>query len=157
MKEYLRKNIWKLLIIAADLLLIPGMFFCHWLSDRMLAVPSVCEWMVLGGKCITCGGTHFVNSITVLRIGEAFHHNEYLFLLTVYFGIAFILLNLWQLCGLQFPKKVLRHMFGIPAVVILAVLLLIFLFARNTTMFSNIIQFILFRLGWLTPPPAPVP
>ena len=67
-----------------DVLLIPAGIICEKLTDNMLAVDDPCMWTLAGGKCATCGGTHFVNSLMNGHIIEAFHHNEYLFLLTVY-------------------------------------------------------------------------
>lgn len=127
------------ILIAADILLIPGLIFCEWLSDRMLATTSTCMWTLLGGKCITCGGTHFVNSLLNFRIVEAFNHNEFLFILTALLLIAFVLLNLSWLFRVKFATVAVKRIFSIPCLIIVMALLLLFLFIRNIPTFCTII------------------
>ena len=129
------------ILLAADALLIPGLIFCEWLSDRMLATTSTCMWTLLGGKCITCGGTHFVNSLLNFRIAEAFHHNEFLFVLTVLLIAVFILLNLSWLFRVKFATAALKKIFTIPSLIIVVVFLLLFLLIRNIPPFLLIVRF----------------
>ena len=128
------------LLIAADVLLIPGLIFCEWLSDRMLATTSTCMWTLLGGKCITCGGTHFVNSLLNFRIAEAFHHNEFLFVLTALLLVVFVLLNLSWLFRVKFATAALKKIFTIPSLIIVMAFLLLFLLIRNIPTFYTIIM-----------------
>lgn len=128
------------LLIAADILLIPGLIFCEWLSDRMLATTSTCMWTLLGGKCITCGGTHFVNSLLNFRIAEAFRHNEFLFVLTALLLVVFVLLNLSWLFRVKFATAALKKIFTIPSLIIVMALLLLFLLIRNIPTFYTIIM-----------------
>ncbi len=130
------------LLIAADILLIPGLIFCEWLSDRMLATTSTCMWTLLGGKCITCGGTHFVNSLLNFRIAEAFRHNEFLFVLTALLLVVFVLLNLSWLFRVKFATAALKKIFTIPSLVLVMSFLLIFLLVRNIPTFCTIITLI---------------
>lgn len=129
------------ILLAADVLLIPGLIFCEWLSDRMLATTSTCMWTLLGGKCITCGGTHFVNSLLNFRIAEAFHHNEFLFVLTVLLIAVFILLNLSGLFRVKFATAALKKIFTIPTLIIVMAFLLLFLLIRNIPPILLIIRF----------------
>lgn len=131
------------LLIAADILLIPGLFFCEWLSDRMLSTYSECIWLQFGGKCLTCGGTHFVNSLLNFRFAEAFAHNEFLFILTVLLLVTFILLNLSWLFRVKFATAALKKIFSIPSLIILVVFLLVFFFARNIQPMRMVIEVIL--------------
>lgn len=119
------------ILLAADVLLIPGLIFCEWLSDRMLATTSTCMWTLLGGKCITCGGTHFVNSLLNFRIAEAFNHNEFLFIFSALLLVVFILLNLSWLFRVKFATAALKKIFTIPSLIIVVVFLLLFLLIRN--------------------------
>jgi hypothetical protein len=130
------------LLIAADILLIPGLIFCEWLSDRMLATTSTCMWTLLGGKCITCGGTHFVNSLLNFRIAEAFRHNEFLFVLTALLLVVFVLLNLSWLFRVKFATAALKKIFTIPSLIIVMAFLLLFLLIRNIPTFYAIITLI---------------
>jgi hypothetical protein len=128
------------LLIAADILLIPGLIFCEWLSDRMLATTSTCMWTLLGGKCITCGGTHFVNSLLNFRIAEAFRHNEFLFILTALLLVVFVLLNLSWLFRVKFATAALKRIFTIPSLIIVMAFLLLFPLIRNIPTFHTIIM-----------------
>ena len=129
MKKLLRFR--KPIILIADALVIPALIFCEWLSNQMLATNSTCAWTLLGGKCITCGGTHFVNTLLNGRFVEAFNHNQYLFLLAIFFAASIVLLNLYLLFDLGFAKAALKKMYNIPALIIACVSVLAFLVLRN--------------------------
>ena len=62
---------------------------------------------------------------------EAFNHNQYLFILAVFFAISFVLLNLYWLFDLRFAKAALRKMYSIPSLIIACVGVLAFLVLRN--------------------------
>ena len=129
MKKLLRFR--KPIILIADALVIPALIFCEWLSNQMLATNSTCAWTLLGGKCITCGGTHFVNTLLNGRLVEAFNHNQYLFILAIFFAISFVLLNLYWLFDLRFVKAALGKMYSIASLIIACVGVLAFLVLRN--------------------------
>ena len=139
MKKKLNKN---LLLIAADILLIPGLVLCKWLSGRMLAQTTQCEWLRYGGKCVTCGGTHFVNTLLSGQFAEAFEHNQFLFLLTVALAICFVLLNLAWLFDVKFAKTALSKIFTIPVLIITLSVMLLFFFARNMPVFIRMAQYL---------------
>ena len=124
------RTIRKYILLAGDVLLIPGLIFCEWLTDRMLSVSSVCMWTYFGGKCITCGGTHFVNTLLNGRIMEAFCHNEFL-------------LNLYWVFGVEFAKKILKKIYNIPVLIITVSVMLLFLFVRNIPAFINITKLLI--------------
>lgn len=136
----------KLLIIIMDVLLIPAGIICEKLTDNMLAVDDPCMWTLAGGKCATCGGTHFVNSLMNGHIIEAFHHNEYLFLLTVYLLVTIVLANIAVLAEKKMPAKILSHMYNVPAILTLCVLLLLFLILRNIPLWIRIAEVIANKL-----------
>ena len=137
------KNIRKWLILAGDVLLIPGLFFCEWLTDRMLSISSPCMWTYFGGKCITCGGTHFVNTLLNGQIVEAFFHNELLFVITLVLAVSLVFLNLYWLFDVQFAKKVLLKIYNIPVLIITVSVTLLFLFVRNIPAFINIAKLLI--------------
>ena len=128
------------ILLAVDVLLIPGLIFCEWLSDRMLATTSTCMWTLLGGQCLTCGGTHFVNTLLNFRFAEAFAHNELLFILTVLSVVVFILLHLSWLFHVRFATAALKRIFSIPSLIIFVTVLLVFLLIRNIPTFLTLIK-----------------
>ena len=132
----------KLITIIFDVLLIPAGFICEKLTDVMLTTNELCLWVKVGGKCATCGGTHFVNAILNGHIIEAFHHNEYLFLLAIYFAVTIVLLNIVLLFEKKLPLKILKHMYNVPAVLILSVLLFLFIILRNIPLWIKLAEII---------------
>ena len=132
----------KPLLVAADILLIPSVFFFRWLSGRMLARVTVCSWAVFGGKCVTCGGTHFVNSLLSGRIAEAFAHNQFLFLLGIDLAVSYLLLNLHWLAGWPVAQKILKKMYNIPMLIVGCAVLLLFFFLRNIPVFCKILEYL---------------
>ena len=137
------KNIFKnktRLLIIADILLIPLWIFLEWLSGFMLGQPGVCVWTTFGGQCITCGGTHFVNSLLNFQIIQAFHHNELLFIYTIILLISYILLHLWWLWKLSFAKKILSIIYSVPGAIIFCISLFVFWYMRNVSVFEMILD-----------------
>lgn len=128
----------KKLLLAGDLLLLPCLFFLRWLSGYMLSKETTCAWLVLGGKCVGCGGTHFVNALLNGRIGEAFQHNQFFFTLGVFLAVSYLLLHLDWLLDLPFAKKLLSKMYSIPCLLVFSGWMLIFFFVRNIPMFTRI-------------------
>ena len=135
------KNKKKLLMIA-DISLIPVGFFLEWLSRFMLTQPGECVWTTFGGQCITCGGTHFVNSLLNGQIIQAYHHNELLFIYAVILLFSYIFLHLWWIWNLPFAKKVLRVIYSVPGTIIFCISLVVFWYIRNISVFPLIFQFI---------------
>jgi hypothetical protein len=130
-------------ILAADVLCIPGLILCERLSTYLLSLPGECQWARLGGKCVTCGGTHFVNALLNGRLGEAFQYNAFLFLLSVLLAMVFLLLNLHWLWDVRFSGKILAKLFSIPTLVVLLCLMLAFFLARNIPLFLRIAHWLL--------------
>ena len=137
------RTIRKYLLLAADVLLVPGLIFCEWLSDRMLATSGTCIWTLLGGKCVTCGGTHFVNTLLNGQIVEAFHHNEFLFVITLVLAISLVLLNLYWVFSVQFAKKILLKIYNIPVLIVTVSIMILFLLVRNIPAFINIAKLLI--------------
>ena len=129
-----------MLLLLCDALLIPGLLFCRWLSANMLANYSVCSWMLLGGKCVTCGGTHFVYALLRGRIAEAFSHNPFLFLLTIFLLLSYVLLHLSWLADSPVAKKLLGKFYSFPALITGLGIMLVFFFARNIPLFIHIYE-----------------
>lgn len=142
MKEFWKKYNKKIIMLSSDLLIVPGILLCRWLSSTMLSTETVCVWLRLGGKCITCGGTHFVNSLCSGDIIGAFGYNPFLLALTIYAVITLVFLNLHFLFDLPFAKKVLRGMYSIPAVVLILWVMMLFLFLRNIPLWIRIIHLV---------------
>ena len=127
-------------LLAADVLLIPGLVLCKYLSDYMLSFTTECQWTRLGGKCVTCGGTHFVNALLSGQVADAFHHNAFLFVLTIVLALSFVLLNLHWLFDIQFAKTVLKKVYTIPVLIIALGIMLVFFFVRNIPVFVRIAE-----------------
>ena len=140
-------NFKKYFLISFDILLIPLCFFCQWLSTQMLKTDSVCMWTILGGKCITCGGTHFVNTLLSGKIFEAFHHNELLFIFTVILLLSWILLHLCWFGNSAFAKNILLKIYSIPGLIIAAASTMIFLLIRNIPTFINLVKLVIYVLN----------
>lgn len=136
MKNFFVKNS-KMLLLVCDIFILPVMFFCRWLSSVMLTgIKSECIWTLIGGKCITCGGTHFVNSLLNGKIIEAFFYNQYLFILLVFLIISYFLLHTYLFFKIDFAKKILKRFFSIHSLIFWCVFLLVFLVIRNIPVIS---------------------
>ena len=140
MKKLLKnKKFWLIFSDVALPLLLIG---CLWLSQFMLSFNNPCAWTLLGGQCLTCGGTHFVRDLLSGHILTAFTDNALLFLLTVYFAVTYILLHLHWLAGLPFARKVLSKMYNLPVFFAWIGFGGVFLIVRNIPMFINIYRLI---------------
>ena len=127
MKKWYNKKI----LILLDLLAVPAGIFCHWLTTVMLSTDKPCTWTLLGGQCLTCGGTHFVNSLLSGHVGEAWHHNEFLFVLTVLLIASWVLVHLHLLCRAAWAGKVLQVLYSIPSLIVAVSVMIAFLLIRN--------------------------
>ena len=136
-KILLNKCFW---LVLFDIGIIPVCIFCRWLSDQMLSVESVCLWTIYGGKCLTCGGTHFVNSLLKGHIIDAFHHNQLLFGALIVFLIILVLLHLSWIFKVRFAKKVLSLPFFLSLIVLGGVSTVLFFLIRNIPMFVYFIN-----------------
>lgn len=128
------------ILLSADILLIPGLFFFQWLSGRMLARPSVCTWNYFGGKCVTCGGTHFVNVLLQGQLTKAFYHNAFLFVCTAVLLLSYIQLHLWWFGNSTVAKKFLQKVYSIPGLVVFCAFMVGFLILRNISVIEMIIN-----------------
>lgn len=134
-------------LLLADVSLIPGLLLCRWLADLLLTkTNSVCSWTQLGGKCITCGGTHFVQSLLHFRIGEAFAHNEFLFVLSAFLLLSYVLLHLCVLWKVKFAEAVLKKVYSIPGLILGLALMLGFFLVRNIPVFLKMLEIIKDRI-----------
>ncbi len=140
MKKLLKYKIVFLLI--CDVLLIPGLIFCEWLSDQMLAQSGVCVWTLLGIQCLTCGGTRLVNSLLNGHILQAFSYNPFIFLIAVLLAVSYILLHLWWIGKLPFAGKILKKVYSIPGLLIFATGCAYFLVLRNIPAWIRIIEYL---------------
>ncbi len=134
------KNNYKFWVILLNAMILPGMYLCRWLTDQMLATDNPCVWTLLGGRCIACGGTHFVNDLCNFRFLTALQDNPYLFILTVFLAASILFLDLWLLFGKPYFKKLLNVMYNIPSLVIWLCSALLFLLARNIPVFTQLVQ-----------------
>lgn len=130
----------KKLLLTADLLLIPALFLCKVLTDVMLSHVSICPWNLFGGKCVTCGGTHFVNTLLSGNIVAAYYHNQFLFVMSVLLGISYVLLHLYLLGNVRWARWILVKVYSIPGLILTSLYMMAFLVARNIEPFTRIAE-----------------
>jgi hypothetical protein len=133
----------RLAVLTVDVLLIPLAFFFKWLSGVMLSRPNECPMVTIGGKCVTCGGTHFVQSILSFRIYDALCYNPFLFALSLFLLVSFVLLNVYLLFGALNVKKLLLKLYSIPSLIIWLSAMLLFFIIRNIHLFKMIIGLVI--------------
>ena len=129
------KKLCKILLLVTDVLLIPAAVFCHWLSGWMLLSDNPCIWTLLGGQCLTCGGTRFVHSLLSGQIGAAWHYNEFLFVSVIVALIVWVLIHVHLLTHARWAAKSLRILFSIPTLIVAVWMTVLFLLVRNWPMF----------------------
>ena len=121
----------KLWILLMDMGLVVLVLFAGMLSRWMIAALPPCPFVAAGLLCPACGGTRCVRYITQGAIGEAFAVNPFIFLLIIYVGIGLILLNIGVWAKAQRVEKIACAMLGWQAVIVCAVLFVLFGVARN--------------------------
>ena len=146
MKAFLKKYKWPLLLLAADVLVVIGCIVGRWLSERMLESDTVCLFLLLGGKCLTCGGTHFVRSLLTGQIVEAFHHNEFLFITTAYLALSLLLAHPAVLLKAKWAQKLLRWMYSIPSLILFLTGMTVFAVVRNLPLIVRVVEFLADRV-----------
>ena len=139
-KVFFKKHYKKIIIISCDVILVPLLIFCRLLSGAMLETERTCFMTLLGGKCISCGGTHFVRDFLSGHFIDAFFDNQFFFFCAVFMAVSFVFLNLFMLFDLKFAKRVLRYMYSIPTLIIFCVGLVAFLVIRNLLLMDEIRQ-----------------
>ncbi len=140
MKAFFKTHYKKIIVLASDVLCVLAALICAPLSRILLEhTNNTCFWEVMGGKCATCGGTHFVNDFLSGRFAAAFMDNQLLFCMTVYLLATLLVLNLYWLFDLAFAKKILKVMYNIPVLIIFGVALLAFLIWRNIPLITNLV------------------
>ena len=140
-----KKHYKKIIAFSADALTLIGAIVGRFLSAYLLTDPnpdSVCYWWRIGGKCITCGGTHFVREFFSGHFAEAFGHNQLLFICAIYFLISLVFLNLFLLWDVKFAKSALLIMYNIPTAVLFVVGVFVFLISRNIPLFIRIAEIV---------------
>lgn len=121
----------KILMIAVDVAVIPGLFLLKYLSSFMLTTNRPCPWTLLGLQCATCGGTRCINNLLSGNIVEAIKLNPFIFLCIMYLVISFIFLNILILKNSFFTKKALKKMYSLWSLVIVLVAVAMFFLGRN--------------------------
>ena len=101
------------------------------LSRWMIATLPPCPFVAAGLLCPACGGTRCVRYLTQGAFAEAFAVNPFVFLLVFYVGIGLILLNIGVLAKAQRVEKIACAMLGWQAVIVCAVLFVVFGVLRN--------------------------
>lgn len=140
MKQFFKVHYKKITVLSLDVLCLLAALICRPLSASMLESGSECYWSLMGIRCFTCGGTHFVNDLLSFRIGAAFADNQLLFIMTAYLGASLILFNLLWLFELGFAKKVLKVMYSIPALILMGVGMITFFVWRNWALIMRILR-----------------
>ena len=145
MKHLLKnKKFW---LLAADVLLPLAGVACLWLSRYMLTWDRPCWFTLLGGKCLTCGGTHFVRDLLSGHILLAFTDNPLLFVMAVYSAVSYILLHLSWLWDLPFARKALSKLYNMPMFFAWVTFGAVFFIVRNIPLFINVWNIL---LGYIT-------
>lgn len=130
----------RLLAIAVDLSFIPLWFAAKYLSKLMLSTEFSCGWARIGLRCVSCGGTHFAEALLNGRIIEAFSHNQFLFILGVFFALSLVLLNLWLLFDLKGARMALKKLYNIPSLIIWMSFMFVFFIGRNLSTITFLLQ-----------------
>lgn len=143
MKKTQKNKLYKILLLSGDVLLLASILPLRLLSSHMLSEESVCVWLRYGLKCATCGGTHFVESITSGHLISAFNHNQYLFLLLVFLLLSYLLLHLWVFFRLDLAKKILRALYNLPALIVHLGVIALFVFIRNVGALAELTSIII--------------
>lgn len=133
-----RTKIYKYVLLTADILFIPGLFFLKWLSGVMLSNPRPCPWTLFGGQCVTCGGTRFVHSLLSGRFLDAFGYNQFLFIVGGLLLFAFIVLHFHIFRESKATKQILATFFSIPSLIVVCIGMVVFLIWRNLPVFAEI-------------------
>ena len=131
---YMKKHFEKIMIVVLDLSVFPLILLCRYLSQFMLSVDTTCFFTLFGGKCISCGATHFVRNLTSGRIVDAFFDNQFYFICALYLALSLIVLNL-LLFDLKIAKKILSAMYSIPSLICFLSGMIAFFILRNVFLF----------------------
>ncbi len=123
-----------------DILILPAIIFFERLSDYMLAINGQCLFKIVGGECVTCGGTHFVNAILNGKIIEAFNYNQFLFAVAVTAVTVWVLLHLVCFFSINWAKKALKKIFSLKSLLFWSLYVFAFLFLRNLDLLYSLIQ-----------------
>ena len=141
MKEFIKKyykKIFKIIILAFDVLCVPLAVICRSASEMMLQNDGICVWTMAGIRCFTCGGTHFVNDLLSFRILEAMVDNPLLFVVAAYLFVTLAALNLYRLFDLEFARRMLRLMYNVPVIIAFVISGGVFFFVRNFEAFMHL-------------------
>ena len=138
--NFISKRCKRMFLLGLDLALIPLALLLRSLSQAMLSLDRPCVFTLVGGKCVGCGGTHFVRDILSGNLISAFLDNPLFFSIAVYLAVSLILLNLYVLFDLKFAKSLLRVMYSVPAVICFSASVIVFFIARNLSLITVIIN-----------------
>jgi hypothetical protein len=121
----------KLFILLLDLGLVIAAGAAGPLSRWMIAFFPDCPIASMGFLCPSCGGTRCVRAFFSGDFVAALSLNPFFFVLIWYLGVALMLLNVGVLMRVEWAEKAARLMTGWQAVVIAAVIFVIFGVVRN--------------------------
>lgn len=121
----------KMLMIAFDIAVVPGLFILKYLSSFMLSTDRPCVWTELGLQCATCGGTRCVNSLLSGNFIEAIKLNPFVVVMILFVLVTFLLLNLLIFRNSDFAKRALKKMYSLWSLVIILISLAVFFIGRN--------------------------
>lgn len=132
-----------LLLLLADASVIPGCLLCKWLTEQMLSTTRPCAWSYFGGRCVSCGGTHFVNTLVQGKLGEAFMHNQLFFVMGIVLVLSWVLFHVAVIFQAKFAKKILKAVYSIPGLIVTGVSVVLFVILRNIPLFVRIGQMVI--------------
>ena len=140
---FFKKHFPRILIVLADLLILPGLLFCKQLSEHMMSTGKPCSWLLVGAQCGTCGGTRCVRAFLSGQLWDSFLFNPIIFTLIVVAIVTVLLLNRWLLCRLSFAKKALKKIYGLVPFLSLMGAWVVFTLLRNIPFFIKITKLLI--------------
>ena len=138
MRSFLKKHYKKIIILASDVALALVAVACKHLSGFMLSFDAPCLLSLIGMKCVSCGGTHFVRDLLSGDVWQAFLDNQFFFICGVFLLLSLVVLHLFMLFDLKIAKRILLRMYSIPTLICFAVGMFAFLILRNIPFFMEL-------------------
>ena len=105
------------------------------IAALMIDNISSCPFSEIGILCPTCGGTRCVQSFFNGDISKAFKYNEFITVFIFYVIAILVIANLYCLFDIKKLKGVLKTAAGYKAVIICAILFVVFGLIRAIVMF----------------------
>ncbi|MBQ7328899.1 MAG: DUF2752 domain-containing protein [Oscillospiraceae bacterium] len=122
-----------------DAAVVPGIYVCRWLLQKMLDRGEPCKWTFVGAKCATCGGTHCVQSFLQGDLAASFVWNPMVFCWILYAIATGVLLNLRYVFHLRWAEHVLKGMYSLRVFYVGLGVFLLYTLVRNAPLLWNLL------------------